>query len=158
MLGISTPVYHDEQRCLCKLYNHENECYMIAGLQGERLLTANAAKKVYDCIMRNRGANELLITAYSRLREKYPWKKKKKTSAEKKRGRGKVIRSDDEVEECKELELSDVKGMPVKSKNVTRSPLPCKVNHKKVRRDWWTTAIDKPYYEAANKHCVDLKL
>ena len=39
-----------------------------------------------------------------------------------------------------------------------KSPLPCTVNHKRVRRDWWTTAIDQPYYEAANKHCVDLKL
>ena len=48
--------------------------------------------------------------------------------------------------------------MPGKSRNVTKPPLPCKVNHKKVRRDWWTTAIDQPYYEAANKHCVDLKL
>ena len=89
---------------------------------GERLLTTNAAKKVYDCIMRNRGANELLITAYSRLREKHPGKKKKKTSAEKKRGRGKVIRSDDEVEECKEHELSDVEGIPGKSRNVTKPP------------------------------------
>ena len=32
------------------------------------------------------------------------------------------------------------------------------MNHKKVRKDWWTTAIDQPYYEAANRHCVDLKL
>ena len=75
--GSLSTVYHDEQRCLCKLYNLENKCYMIAGLHGERLLTANAAKKVYDCTLRNRGANELLITAYTRLREKYPVKKKK---------------------------------------------------------------------------------
>ena len=66
-----------------------NECYTIAGLQSERMLTANAAKKVYDCIMRNRCANELLIAAYSRLLEKYPVKKKKKTASGKKRGRGK---------------------------------------------------------------------
>ena len=85
--GSLSPVYHDEQRCLCKLYNLENKCYMIAGLQGERLLTANAVKKVYDFIMRNREANELLITAYSRLLEKYPLKKE--TAAEmKKRSRG----------------------------------------------------------------------
>ena len=43
--GSLSPVFHDDQRCLCKLYNHENECYMIAGLQGESLLTANAAKR-----------------------------------------------------------------------------------------------------------------
>ena len=87
--GSLSSVFHNDQLCLCKLYNLANECYMIAGLQSERLLTANAAKKVYDCIMRNRGANELLIAAYSRLLEKYPVKKKKKTAAGQKRGRGK---------------------------------------------------------------------
>ena len=76
----------------------------------------------------------------------------------KKRGREKVIRSDDEAEKCKEHKLFDVKGIPGKVRNVLKSPLPCTVNHKKVRRDWWTTASDQPYYEAANKHCVDLKL
>ena len=84
--GSLSPVYHEEQRCLCKLYNLDNKCYMIAGLQGERLLTANAAKKVYDFTMRNRGANALLIVAYSRLLEKYPVKKKKKIAAERREG------------------------------------------------------------------------
>ena len=44
--------FHDDQLCLCKLYNNQNECYMTAGLQGEGSLTANAAKKVYNCIMK----------------------------------------------------------------------------------------------------------
>ena len=95
---------------------------MTAGLQGEGFLTANAAKKVYDCIMRNRDPDELLATTYSRLLSKYF--RKKEIAAErkkKKRRRGKVVKSDDEAEGLTGPATPGDEGTPGK---VTKPPPP----------------------------------
>ena len=56
---------------------------------------------------------------------------------------GKVVKSDDEAKELTDHETPGDEGIPGKVRDVMKPPIACRVNHKKVRRAWWTTAIDK---------------
>ena len=61
--------YHDDQLNLCKMYNNQNPCYMIGGLQNNSLLTERAASTIYTYIIYERAKGELLVSVYSRVYE-----------------------------------------------------------------------------------------
>ena len=46
--------YHNDQLNLCKMYNNQNPCYMIGGLQTNSLLTERAASTIYTYIISER--------------------------------------------------------------------------------------------------------
>ena len=61
--------YHKDQLNLCKMYNSQNSCYMIGGLQSGSLFTEMMASAICLHITTVRKKGELLVSAYARTYE-----------------------------------------------------------------------------------------
>jgi hypothetical protein len=144
--------YHNDQLNLCKMYNNQNSCYMIGGLQAGSPLTEDMASSICLHINKERVKGELLASAYSRIYEV-----NKPTidikGLRKQRKLNKKLKIDSDNDEKAPIENEGVCGSkPEALKKVITKPLKCNIDFAKVKKGWGGLVTDTQFYEAARKN------
>jgi hypothetical protein len=144
--------YHNDQLNLCKMYNNQNSCYMIGGLQAGSLLTETMASAICLHITAERVTGELLVSAYSRIHEVNKPRIDIK-ALRKQRKLKKKLKIDSDTDETGPVDNKGLCGSKNETLNkTTTKPLKCHIDYAKVKDSWGGLVTDTQFYEAARKN------
>jgi len=148
--------YHNDQLNLCKMYNNQNPCYMIGGLQNNSLLTERAASTIYTHIISERAKGELLVSVYSRIYEaNKPVVDFKALRRQRKLNKKLMIGSDTEEFSPTDNTSANI-SKPATLTTSSLKPFKCNIDHIKVKKSWGGLVTDTQFYDAARKHWAGL--